>query len=132
MDGLAVKELINGRPVGVGGGVVPVTTTCVVAFTLPVELEAVRVYTVVVVGDTALVPDRATLPMPWSILTEVAPVTVQSSSADCPDEIFDGLALKELITGWLIRLIGPQPAKHRHAKRSTRTILFMVHLPTII
>jgi hypothetical protein len=44
--------------------------------------------------------------MPWSILTEVAPVTVQSSSEDSPDEILDGLALKELITGWLLRLIG--------------------------
>jgi hypothetical protein len=43
IDGLAVKELISGRPAGVGGGVVPVTTTCVVAVTLPVELEAVSV-----------------------------------------------------------------------------------------
>ena len=39
LDGLAMKELITGKPVGVA----PETITCVVAVTLPAELDAVRV-----------------------------------------------------------------------------------------
>jgi hypothetical protein len=42
LDGLAMKEFITGKPVG-GGGEAPETRTCVVAVTLPAELEAVRV-----------------------------------------------------------------------------------------
>jgi hypothetical protein len=42
LDGLAMKELITGSPVGVGGGA-PATITCVVAVTLPALLEAVSV-----------------------------------------------------------------------------------------
>jgi hypothetical protein len=43
MDGVATKELITGKPVVVGGDVVPETITCVVAVMLPAALEAVRV-----------------------------------------------------------------------------------------
>jgi hypothetical protein len=43
LDGLAMKELITGKLPGVGGDGAPVTITCVVAVTLPAELEAVRV-----------------------------------------------------------------------------------------
>ena len=93
-----------GLPVGVGGGVggvggvPPETMTCAVAVTLvPVALDAVRVYTVVADGITTLLPDKATLPIPWSILTVDAPVTVQLSVEDPPDEMVGGLAPKELI-----------------------------------
>ena len=64
----------------------------------------------VTLGATALGPVRATLPIPWSMLTAVAPVTVQLSVEDSPAEIFDGLALKELMTGSLpgvVIVIGP-------------------------
>jgi hypothetical protein len=43
LDGLAMKELITGKPAGVGEGVAPETITWVVAVMLPAELEAVRV-----------------------------------------------------------------------------------------
>jgi hypothetical protein len=43
--------------------------------------------------------DKATLPIPWSILTVVAPVTVQLSVDDSPAEMLAGLASKELIAG---------------------------------
>ena len=43
MDGLAVKELITGKPEAVGGDGAPETITCVEAVTLPAVLEAVRV-----------------------------------------------------------------------------------------
>jgi hypothetical protein len=44
------------------------------------------------------------------MLTVAAPVTVQLSVEDSPAEIFDGLALKELMTGSLpgvVIVIGP-------------------------
>jgi len=52
---------------------------------------------VVVGGITILLPDRATLPIPWSILTVDAPVTVQLRVEDSPAEMVGGLAPNELI-----------------------------------
>jgi hypothetical protein len=43
LDGLAMKELITGKPIGVGGGAAPATIICVVAVMLPAVLEAVSV-----------------------------------------------------------------------------------------
>jgi hypothetical protein len=55
---------------------------------------------VVAVGETDFeVP--VTVPTPWSIVSEVAPVTLQLSVELCPEVILAGFALKELITGWL-------------------------------
>jgi hypothetical protein len=54
---------------------------------------------VVALGITALLPDKATLPIPWSILTVVAPVTLQLSVEDSPAAMLGGLALKEFISG---------------------------------
>jgi hypothetical protein len=65
----------------------------------PAALDAVSVYTVVVPGITALLPVNATLPIPWSMLIFVAPVTLQLSVEDAPAEILAGLAPKELMTG---------------------------------
>jgi len=102
MGGLAVKELIIGPP-EVSGGVVPpedpLTKTDVVAVELVTPLPAVSVYTVLAAGDTALVPLTATLPMPWSMVTVVAPVTLQLSVATSPGLMLVGLALNEVTVG---------------------------------
>ena len=46
---------------------------------------AVREYIVVCAGDTVVEPGVATPPMPWSISTESALVTIpQLNVADCP------------------------------------------------
>jgi hypothetical protein len=66
MAGLAVKLAITGT--------LPwVRVTVAVAVTDPVLLVAVRVYVVVVVGETVLLPLAFTAPTLWSIVTEVAP-----------------------------------------------------------
>jgi hypothetical protein len=67
------------------------------------------------------------------MLTVAAPVTVQLSVEDSPDEMLAGLALKELITGsWLgpVIVIGPpvQLAINITASRSKGTSFFMFHL----
>jgi hypothetical protein len=54
---------------------------------------------VVTLGITALLPVKATLPIPWSILTLLAPDTFHLSVEDPPEEIVDGSASKELMTG---------------------------------
>jgi hypothetical protein len=41
----------------------------------------------------------ATLPMPWSMVTDVAPVTLQFKLATSPAEMLEGLAPNELIVG---------------------------------
>ena len=69
------------------------------AFVLPEELEAVKIYVVLTVGAIALVPLTATFPIPLSRLTLVAPVTLQLSVDVSPDAMDGGLALNELITG---------------------------------
>jgi len=96
--GLAVKELITGRPAAGDGAE---TTTWVVAVALPASLVAIRVYVVVAAGDTAMVPSRATSPIAWSMLTVVAPETLQLSVEEAPEEIVPGLAPKEPTTGAL-------------------------------
>jgi hypothetical protein len=69
-----------------------------VAVTLkPAVLKAVKVYTLVAPGITTLVPVKATLPIPWSILTVVAPVTFQLRVEDSPGAMVAGLEPKELI-----------------------------------
>ncbi len=102
--GDALNELIVGASVadgvaGVVGVLVPDTSTCVVALVLPDELEAVKVYIVLAIGATALVPLTATFPIPLSRLTLVAPVTLQLSVELPPDAMDGGLALNELTTG---------------------------------
>jgi len=54
---------------------------------------------VVVVGDTVQVPDRATLPISGSIVTAVAPETLQLNVELSPGRMLVGSAVKELITG---------------------------------
>jgi hypothetical protein len=103
--GDALNELIVGASVAVGvagveGVLVPETSTCVVALMLPDELEAVKIYVVLAVGATALVPLTATFPIPLSRLTLVAPVTLQLSVEVPPDAMDEGLALNELTTGF--------------------------------
>jgi hypothetical protein len=54
---------------------------------------------VVFSGVTILDPVKATLPIPWSMLTAVAPETFHVSVEEAPAEMPGGLASKELITG---------------------------------
>jgi hypothetical protein len=54
---------------------------------------------VVVIGLTVVVPDKATVPTPLSIVTVVASVTLQLKVEDSPTLIVDGAAEKELIMG---------------------------------
>lgn len=79
VSGLALNALITGEPVpaGVEGVLGPETITCVVAVELPAGPEAVRTYVVLDAGAIALVPLSATFPIPLSIVTVVAPVTLQ-------------------------------------------------------
>jgi hypothetical protein len=63
-------------------------------------LLAVSVYVVVVVGDTVLLPDAVTVPMPWSIeTTGFAPETIHCRFVDCPELMVPLLAIKPFITG---------------------------------
>jgi len=133
MAGLATNELITGKPVA-GGGIAPVTTTCVVAVVVPAAPEAVKVYTVVVVGETALDPVKATLPMPWSIVTVVALVTVQLRVDVCPPEMLAGLALNDWTTGCRPGsvIVPPvQPASKTAMVISAGTSFFIVCLPSL-
>ena len=57
----------------------------------PAALAAVSVYIIVTFGDTALVPDSATCPIPWSITTVVALATFQERTADPLGVILVGL-----------------------------------------
>lgn len=50
-------------------------------------------------GETTVVPDGGTLPMPWSILIVVASSTNHRKVADSPVEISDGIAMKARMTG---------------------------------
>ena len=47
-------------------------------------------------GDTTSVPDEETVPMPWSIETEVASVTVQDKVEDCSVVMLLGFAVKTI------------------------------------
>jgi hypothetical protein len=63
-------------------------------------------------------PDRATVPMPWFILTVVASGTAQLSVELPPSVILAGSALKELIVG----LAGVTPP-HAYNNREKMTII---------
>ncbi len=67
--------------------------------TVPAALVALIVYTVDIVGDTTLVPATSTMPIPWSILTELAPVTFHDRVDVSPELIAGGVLLKATITG---------------------------------
>jgi hypothetical protein len=121
--GDALNEMIVGIPLNAGGGVVlvPETSTCVVAFMLPAGLEAVKVYIVLAVGATALVPLTATFPIPLSRLTLVAPATLQLSVEVLPDKIVGGLALNEVTTGFCSSVVVVGTAGiYMHAHVSSR------------
>lgn len=45
-------------------------------------------------GDTVFVPLGATGPTPWSMVTVVAPVTVQLKVVDCPEVMSAGFTAK--------------------------------------
>jgi hypothetical protein len=97
-DGLLLKVLITGSaPTGGSGAELTLVTADPV--TVPAELVAVKVYTVGVAGDTSLIPAKSTWPIPWSMLTDVAPVTFQNKTAELPELIADGLLPKAPITG---------------------------------
>jgi hypothetical protein len=87
-------------------------------------------------GITTLLPLSATLPMPWSILTVVAPETLQLSVDDSPAEIVGGLAPNEFIAAdWLVvvRFIPAksQPAANSNIRRMNGINFFMLHLREI-
>ena len=96
---LAVKLITGLLAVVCGGGTG--TETIIIAddlITVPAELVALMVYTVDVAGDTTLVPATSTRPIPWSILTDVAPVTFHNRVDVPPELIVDGVLLKATIT----------------------------------
>jgi hypothetical protein len=95
-------KLTTGLLAVVCGGTITGAGTITIAddlVTVPDELLALIVYTVVVAGDTTLVPAILTWPMPWSILTELAPLTFHIRVDTPPELIVDGLLLKDPITG---------------------------------
>jgi hypothetical protein len=67
----------------------------------------------VAVGDTLFVPLGATAPIPWSIVTVLAPVTVQLNVVDWPAEILAGFTSKLLMAmADVVAVVeedGPQP-----------------------
>src|SRR5947209_2034915 len=74
------------------------TTTEVVAVSDPFALRAVRVYIVVVFGETLTVPlDGLTFPMLGVMLTVSAFSTFHASVEDCPASIVSGVAVKNRI-----------------------------------
>jgi hypothetical protein len=54
---------------------------------------------VVAVGETVALPAGIALPIPWSMLTSVAPDTLHSIVAVLPGVMFEGLALNESMVG---------------------------------
>jgi hypothetical protein len=64
----------------------------------------------VLVGDTEVEPDRATLPIPWSMVIVVASVTIQFKVALSPSVRIKGLPENELIIG-LMGVTPPQPTR---------------------
>jgi len=62
-------------------------------------------------GSIVILPEALTRPIPWSILTELAPVTFHDRFDVPPGLIADGLLLKVPITGacptgWVINDAG--------------------------
>jgi hypothetical protein len=127
--GDALNVVIVGIAVAAGGvALVPDTNTCVVALLLPEEFEAVKVYIVLSVGATALVPLTATFPIPLSRLTLVAPLTLQLRVEVPPDAMDDGLALNELTAGLCsgVVVVG-RAGKYIHPHVNTRINSHTVH-----
>jgi hypothetical protein len=88
---------------------------------------------VVALGITALLPLKATLPIPWSILTLVAPDTSHVSVEDSPTAIVGGSASNDFMTGdsVVVVTVSPvksQPAVHITTSRSKGINFFMLHL----
>ena len=81
-----------------GAGWVEVTVTAAIAVVLPTEFVAVSVYVVVAGGLTAVL-DPVTVPIPWSIDTDVAPVTLHARVDEPPGAMLEGVALNDAITG---------------------------------
>ena len=97
-DSVLAVTLVTENAIGDGGGA-ELTVVTADSVTVPAELVALMVYTVDVAGDTTLVPATSTCPIPWSILTDVAPVTFHNKVDVPPELIADGLLLKATITG---------------------------------
>ena len=96
-DVLAITLITaNGMGIGIDGDRLTVVTADLV--TVPAALVALMVYTVDIAGDTTLVPSGSTCPIPWSILTEVAPVTFHNRVDVPPGLIIAGVLLKNPIT----------------------------------
>lgn len=78
-----------------GEFVVPLlpTVTVVLAVAVPPIPVAVKVYSVVSVGLTTVLPEAETTPMPWLIETVVAPVVDQVRVEVWPAVIVDGDAV---------------------------------------
>jgi hypothetical protein len=120
--------------VGALPGGVTVTVTAVVARPLfgPV---AVRVYVVVLVGDTFTVPLGGKVPDTVLMVTCVALVVVQLRMAGDPDVIVAGVAVKEVIAvppllgdGLLFWEEAPIPRQPLSARRKARTVPASKHL----
>jgi len=57
---------------------------------------------VVAVGETATLPEVGSLPIPLSMLTDVAFVVDHESVADCPALMLPGLEVKEIVGGCVL------------------------------
>jgi hypothetical protein len=75
------------------------TITWVLAWLLPLEFVAVRMYCVEIPGATAVDPLAATWPIPGWMFMEVALATLQLKVEDAPAVMLPGDALNELIAG---------------------------------
>jgi hypothetical protein len=91
--GLAEKLTINGCPV------TTITVNVTEAVTEPASLVAVKVYVLVLAGDTCSCPAGATVPIPWSIETDVAPPVCHCNIAEPPGCMLVGYIEKRNITG---------------------------------
>jgi len=95
-----VPAVLEDVPVVPDGPAVPdVTIIWVLAWLLPLELVAVRMYCVEIPGATAVEPMFATLPIPGWMFTEVAFDTFQLKVEEDPAGILPGDTLNELIAG---------------------------------
>ncbi|MCX6007069.1 MAG: hypothetical protein NTZ34_07400 [Chloroflexi bacterium] len=98
---LELRLLLNSAITGgilSSDGATALTVVTAELVTVPEELVALMVYTVDVAGDIALDPAALTTPIPWSILTVLAPVTSHTRFDVPPGLIVDGLLLKVPIT----------------------------------
>jgi hypothetical protein len=86
-----------------------VTVTCFVA--VPLGPVAVRVYVVVALGLTDVLPFWGWLPMPLSIETVVAFVVVHERVEDCPGAMLVGFAVNVAIGGTMLRTISSNRKK---------------------